>query len=208
MFIAIYAFDTLVHLSTSSVAETMTHLPRPYESYTIWVDEFDRIRANDSGSNFPVLGDKKCVKMITIGGRTNMATEKQQVKTKFYKVLRTLDEKDKCPPQMKLILDTVAAAGGRIERTALITFLKRPPEQGGLKTNQTAERILGFYRPKFKDMGLMIEEVETTEVEVEVPDKPAKPAKPAKSTKSDAAAGEPAASVAPAKPAKGTKKSA
>jgi hypothetical protein len=86
---------------------------------------------------------------------------------------------DKCPPQARLIVDTIKTAGGKIEREELLTLLKRPPEQGGLKTNQTAERILGFYKPKLTEMGVLQEVTETEEIEVEVPDKPAKADAPA-----------------------------
>lgn len=104
-----------------------------------------------------------------------MATEKKQVKTKVYVVVRELADSEKCPPQAKLIIDTIKAAGGKMSREDLLTQLKRPAEQGGLKTNQTAERILGFYRPKLvDDLGILKEETVTTEIEVEVPDKPAK----------------------------------
>jgi len=117
-----------------------------------------------------------------------MAIVKKQIKKKFYAVLKDVGQNDKCPPQARLIVDTIKAAGGRVEREALLELLKRPPEQGGLKTNQTAERILGFYKPKLTETGVLKEETETTEIEVEVPDKPAK-------TDAPAAAADPAAST-------------
>ena len=106
-----------------------------------------------------------------------MATVKKEVKTKFYVVVNDIGANDKCPPQSRLIVDTIKAAGGRMSREDLLAALKRPPDQGGLKTNQTAERILGFYKPKLTEINVLKEEIETKEVEVEVPDKPAKDAK-------------------------------
>ena len=102
-----------------------------------------------------------------------MAIEKKQIKKKVYSTPKEIGANEKCPPQAKLILDTIKAAGGKVEREALLNLLKRPVEQGGLKTNQTAERILGFYRPKLVALGVLKEETEVTEIEVEVPDKPA-----------------------------------
>jgi hypothetical protein len=106
-----------------------------------------------------------------------MATVKKEVKTKFYVVVNDIGANDKCPPQSRLIVDTIKAAGGRMSREDLLAALKRPPDQGGLKTNQTAERILGFYKPKLTEINVLKEEIETKEIEVEVPDKPAKEAK-------------------------------
>ena len=106
-----------------------------------------------------------------------MATEKKQIKTRFYTALRPVADTDKVPPQAKLIMSTIVEAGGRVERDALLQLLSRKPEDGGLKTNQTADRILGFYRPKLTEIGILKEETETTEIDVEVPDKPEKPAK-------------------------------
>ena len=129
-----------------------------------------------------------------------MAIVKKQVKTKIYSVLKDVGPSDKCPPQARLLVDTIKAAGGRIEREELLTLLTRPPEQGGLKTNQTAARILGFYKPKLTEMGVLQEETEVTEIDVEVPDTPVKadaPAAPAAAT--GAAADAPA--EAPAEPA-------
>ena len=129
-----------------------------------------------------------------------MAIVKKQIKKKVYSVLKDVGANDKCPPQARLIVDTIKTAGGKIEREELLTLLKRPPEQGGLKTNQTAERILGFYKPKLTEMGVLKEETEVTEIDVEVPDKPVKadaPAAPAAAT--GAAADAPA--EAPAEPA-------
>ena len=136
-----------------------------------------------------------------------MAIVKREVKKKFYSVLKEVGASDKCPPQARLIVDTIKTAGGRVEREELLTLLRRPVDQGGLKTNQTAERILGFYKPRLEDMGVMKEESIDHEVEVEVPDKPAPAAAPA----ADAAG----AANAPAEPAhdkvkdaKGKKKAA
>jgi hypothetical protein len=135
-----------------------------------------------------------------------MAIEKQKVKTKFYTMLKEVGPNDKCPPQAKLIMDTIQAAGGRIEREALIQLLKRPVDQGGLKTNQTAERILGFYRPRLADMGVLKEETEETEIEVEVPDKPEASAEVAADGAAPAEGTDPAPD--PVKGAKGKRKAA
>ena len=136
-----------------------------------------------------------------------MAIVKREVKKKFYSVLKEVGASDKCPPQARLIVDTIKTAGGRVEREELLTLLRRPVDQGGLKTNQTAERILGFYRPKLTALGVLKEDVEVETIEEEVPDEPAKVAAPA----ADAAG----AANAPAEPAhdkvkdaKGKKKAA
>lgn len=119
-----------------------------------------------------------------------MATKEVKTKKKFYKVLKPIEMNQKCPPQSKLIVDTVVGAGGRISRDELLDLLKRPPAEGGLTTDQTAERILSFYRPRLRDSGTMVEEIEETTETVEVPDEPAaepaaeKPAKAAKAPKS------------------------
>lgn len=118
-----------------------------------------------------------------------MATETREVKKKYYAVVKDISESDKCPPQARLIVDTIKAAGGRMSREDLLAALKRSPEEGGLKTSQTAERILGFYRPRLADMGVLKEEVETTTIEVEVPDKPAKEEKAATASADGAATG-------------------
>jgi hypothetical protein len=115
-----------------------------------------------------------------------MAIEKRKIKKTFYSVLKAVADSDKCPPQAKLIVSTIVTAGGRIEREELMTLLKRPVEEGGLKTNQTAERILGFYRPKLTEMGVLKEEKVEEEIEVEVPDKPA-PATTAAAASADGA---------------------
>lgn len=142
-------------------------------------------------------------RMVLIGGcllKRIMATVKKQIKKKTYTVLKDIDANQKCPPQQRLILDTIKAAGGTMSREDLMTALKRPVEQGGLKTNQTAERIFGFYKPTLVENGILQENTETTEVEVEVPDKPAK--------KTDAAAAgtAPSGDASPATPAATEKK--
>ena len=103
-----------------------------------------------------------------------MAIVKKEVRNRYYTIVSDLGENVKCPPQALLIINTIKAAGGRIGREELITLLKRPPEDGGLKTGQTVERILGFYRPRLIDMGVMKEEFEVSVIEVELPDKPKK----------------------------------
>jgi len=134
-----------------------------------------------------------------------MAIEKKIVKSKVYKVVKAVEASDKCPPQARLIVDTITAAGGSLGRDELMTLLKRAPEQGGLKTNQTAERILAFYRPKLVAMGVLKEDVVETTIEVEVPDKPA-PAPAAAAAEAGAAAGAPASDAKGVKGAKGTRK--
>ncbi len=118
-----------------------------------------------------------------------MAIVKKKVNTKFYTTPKEVGANDKCPPQAKLILDTIKAAGGRVSREDLMNLLKRPVEQGGLKTTQTAERILGFYKPKLTELGVLKEETETTEIDVEVPDKPAPAEKAAGAADAAAATG-------------------
>lgn len=140
-----------------------------------------------------------------------MATVKKQVKKKFYAVLKEVGQNDKCPPQARLIVDTIKTAGGRLEREALLELLKRPVEEGGLKTNQTAERILGFYRPKLTEMGVLKEETVTEEIEVEVPDKPAKADKQGEGAAAQSSQEAPATNAAKtdkAKDAKGKHKAA
>ena len=137
-----------------------------------------------------------------------MAIVKKQIKKKVYSVLKDVDANDKCPPQARLIVDTIKTAGGKIEREELLTLLKRPPEQGGLKTNQTAERILGFYKPKLTEMGVLQEVTETEEIEVEVPDKPAKADAPATPAAAAGAAADAPAEPASVKGAKGKHKAA
>jgi len=129
------------------------------------------------------------------GKRKNkhMALVKKKVTTKSYVVTKEVGPNDKCPPQARLIVEVIKAAGGTMLRDDLLAALKKPVEQGGLKTNQTAERILGFYRPKLADMGVMKEVEDTKEIEVEEADKPAKEVKPpkeAKAAKAGAAPGE------------------
>jgi hypothetical protein len=119
-----------------------------------------------------------------------MAIEKKKVTNKSYTILKEIGPNDKCAPQARLIVDTIKANGGTMTREALLAALKRPVEQGGLKTGQTHERILGFYKPKLADMGVMREISEEKEIEVEVPDKPAKEAAPAKEAKAPKAPGE------------------
>lgn len=108
-----------------------------------------------------------------------MATKTKEIKTKFYVSKAAVGPNEKCPPQAKLILDTITAAGGKIERSELITLLSRPPAEGGLTTNQTPERILGFYKPKLVESGFLEELTETSTIEIEVPDKPVKEETPA-----------------------------
>jgi len=117
-----------------------------------------------------------------------MATKIVKTKQKFYVTLREIAANEKCPPQAKLIIDLIAANGGKISKEDLIALLQRPPNpaaplEGGLVTTQTAERILGFYRPKLAEMGVAREEETITETKVEVPDPPAKEEKPAKEPK-------------------------
>ena len=114
-----------------------------------------------------------------------MATVKKEVKNKFYSLVRDLTESDKCPPQAKVIVQVLKEVGGKISREDLIAKLKAP---GLIKTEQTVERIFGFYRPKLVEMGIMKEEIETSTVEVQVADKP----EPAKAEGAAAGAAAPA----------------
>jgi hypothetical protein len=113
-----------------------------------------------------------------------MATETKKVKVKMVVLTGDIGANDKCPPQSRLIVDTLKAVeGGRISRADLIKLLSRPVDAGGLKTNQPPERIYGFYRPKLTAAGVIREEEEEQEIQVEVPDKPAEAEKPAKEPK-------------------------
>lgn len=103
-----------------------------------------------------------------------MAIVKKQIKKKMYSTKRDIGANDKCPPQARLIIELIKNSGGKIEREELLTLLRRSPEEGGLKTNQTPERILGFYKPKLTEMGVLQEDTEISEIDVEVPDKPVK----------------------------------
>ena len=116
-----------------------------------------------------------------------MATVTKQIKNKTYTVLRPVADNEKCPPQAKVILDTITELGTDVPRADLLKALSRPVEEGGIKTNQTVERILGFYRPRLVAMGVLREDEVVTEVEVEVPDASAKPDAPAKAAKVDEA---------------------
>lgn len=128
-----------------------------------------------------------------------MAIEKKEVKTPYYKLIGEIGENAKCPPQAKHIVSIVKAAGGKITRDELIKLLSRPPAEGGLTTNQKPERVLGFYRPTLKEMGVLLEEIEVSTIEVEVPDKPEKPAPAPKEAKEGK---EPKAEKPAAEPAK------
>ncbi len=132
-----------------------------------------------------------------------MAIVKKEVKYKVYSVLKEVGTNDKCPPQAQVILAAIKARGGSVKREDLVADLKKPIESGGLKTNQTAERILGFYKPKLIEMGVLKEETKTETIDVEVPDKPAKAEAPAKT---DAAA--PAKAEKASKGSKGEAKGA
>lgn len=124
------------------------------------------------------------------------------VKVKIYDVLRQVGEADKCPPQAQLIVKTITANGGPIERDKLIELLSRPVDQGGLKTNQTPARILAFYRQPLQEMGILQES--TVVREIEVPDPPVKE-KPAKAAAAEPVAGEAVSAVAEPKSVKGAK---
>lgn len=140
-----------------------------------------------------------------------MAIEKKKVVNKYYTIIKDIDAATKCPPQARLIVETIKAAGERTEREALMTLLRRPPLEGGLTTNQTVERIVGFYKPKLVEMGVLREDTEVIEIDVEVPDKPA-PATAAPAATAEVAAPVAEAPAAPApdkvKDKKGTHKAA
>jgi len=108
----------------------------------------------------------------------NMAIVKKQVKSKFYSLIREINDKDKCPPQALVVVKAIAE--GKSGRKELVEKLSQP---GRLTTTQTPERIFSFYRPRLIDMGVVKEEVVTSEIDVEVPDKPEKPPKEPKPPK-------------------------
>jgi hypothetical protein len=105
-----------------------------------------------------------------------MPTEKKTVNVQHFELLRELTDKDKCPPQAKVIVTILKAAGKPMSRADLIAELSKP---GVLTTRQTPERIFGFYRPRLIEMGMLKESQVATEVEVEVAEKPAKAEKAA-----------------------------
>jgi hypothetical protein len=122
-----------------------------------------------------------------------MAKEIKKVSVKVVTLLKEIAASDKCPPQQRLIVETLKGAGGKLDKSELIALLSRPVEEGGLKTNQTPDRIYGFYRPKLVAAGTISETSEDRETEVEVEDKPAvaeKPAKEKKEKKSKSVKGE------------------
>jgi hypothetical protein len=104
----------------------------------------------------------------------DMATKKVVEKVKYYVLDKPIPEGEKCPPQSRLIVETVQKAGGKITRDELLRLLRRPVEEGGMKATQPIERVLGFYRPRLKEAGILHEVEESHETEVEVPDEPAK----------------------------------
>jgi hypothetical protein len=104
----------------------------------------------------------------------DMATKKVIEKVKYYVLDKPIPEGEKCPPQSRLIVETVQKAGGKITRDELLRLLRRPVEEGGMKATQPIERVLGFYRPRLKEAGILHEVEESHETEVEVPDEPAK----------------------------------
>lgn len=101
-----------------------------------------------------------------------MATKK--IQKKFYAPGKPLGENDKCQPQCKIVLSTIAelsaANGGNpVDKDAIVAALS----DGRLgKTVQPPARIFGFYRPRVIEAQLVMEV--TQEVEVEVPDPPKK----------------------------------
>lgn len=105
-----------------------------------------------------------------------MATVKKMIKVQTFTLKKELGEADKCPPQSKLIIDSLKAAGGKMTREELLGSLRRPPEEGGLKTVQTPERIVSFYKPRLEAAGILQVDLESKEIDVEVPDKPEPPA--------------------------------
>lgn len=85
------------------------------------------------------------------------------------KLLRELTPEDKLAPQAKAIVDMLVETWGvdvEVERTALIE--KLTPEI--LHTRQEPARILSFYQPRLKELGL----VEVIKHESPKEDKPAK----------------------------------
>jgi hypothetical protein len=137
-----------------------------------------------------------------------MAIVKKDVQTRYYKAVKAVGPNDKCPPQAKLIMDTIIANEGRISRPDLIALLGRPAAEGGLTTRQTPERILGFYTPKLTEMGVLdATEIVTTQIEVEVPDEPVEEKATQAVKASDSETGEKKVSGAKEKGKRGTPKS-
>ena len=128
-----------------------------------------------------------------------MATVTKEIKKKVYRTTNPIDANAKCPPQMRLIIDTINANGGKMTREDLVVALGRPTENGGLKTVQTPERILSFYRPKLIALQVVSEETIVETIEVEVPDKPAKSESPAPApSEGEPTNGEPSEGESPA----------
>jgi hypothetical protein len=116
-----------------------------------------------------------------------MTTVTKVVQVPTFELLREIVQTDKCPPQMKVIVDALQKLGGTASRAALVEAISVP---GVLTTKQTPDRILGFYRPRMIEMGLLKQFDTPTEVETEVPDKPAKAEKAQKAEGTEAVAGE------------------
>lgn len=126
-----------------------------------------------------------------------MATK--SIEKKSYQLIRDLDpEKDKCPPQAKVILETLKAAPEQtMERAELIAALK----DGRLKATQPEERVFGFYRPKLIAAKLIREIL--CKVDIEVPDK--EPKKVVSTDGSEPAEGAEAGEAKQTKSTKGSK---
>ena len=119
-----------------------------------------------------------------------MATVTKKTTEVTYTIEKQPDASQKCPPQAKLIIDILSAQPNQTAtRAELMALLKRDPADGGLKTTQTAEKILGFYQPKLEEQGILKVTKNVTETQVEAPDKPSK-TKAAKGKKVDVATGE------------------
>lgn len=108
------------------------------------------------------------------------------------KLLRNVKEGDKVPPQMKVIIDTLAAVGEgkEIDRDTVVQTLEK---EGKLNTRQPVQRILGYYMNRLTGEGFVelirapepVKEKATKPektagaTSVAKPEKPEKPAAPA-----------------------------
>lgn len=96
---------------------------------------------------------------------------------------RAITEADKISPQAKAIMDVVVAApGSKIDRDELNKALDA---SGALKSKQATARVVGYYIPKLKELGVLTVE-DHPEQPKPKPEKkaptPATPAAPAEGT--------------------------
>lgn len=125
----------------------------------------------------------------------------KSIKTKAYTVAKMPDDNVKCPPQAKVIVEAIkelqeSNGNQPVSLDELVTKLKA---EGKLNTRQSEARIFGFYRPKLKDQGVLVEHTKDVEVPIEVKPKKAPTAKTAETNNQVApAAAETNNQVAPA----------